>query len=374
MQHGYLIIADISGYTAFLTGSELDHAQDIIKSLIEHIIDNMHPPIEISKLEGDAIFCFTRDGSFLQAQTLLEMIENVYVAFHRFLNIMHLNTTCTCTACKNIPTLDLKFVLHHGEFLLQHIGQREELSGPDVILIHRLLKNQVVEKTGFKAYTFLTKACAEAVKLGSLTEGMLDHHETYEHLGMVQGYTYDLGAIWEERKNQKVIVISNEEADFSIEYDLPVGPALAWDYFHENESRRLYSKSTVVETTGIKDGRAAVGTTFHCYHGKADNKLLVIDWRPFEYFTLKIVPAFPLKVELLSTIELTPDESGTKVVERYTRPVFTGGFGRFIGPLLWRLMIRKMVKQETSEGAMIMKNHILEDLQSGAIVTHPQPV
>ena len=31
-QNGYLVIADISGYTAFLSGSELEHAEDSLSA------------------------------------------------------------------------------------------------------------------------------------------------------------------------------------------------------------------------------------------------------------------------------------------------------------------------------------------------------
>jgi len=34
-QHGYLILAEISGYTAYLAGVELDHAHDILTDLLE---------------------------------------------------------------------------------------------------------------------------------------------------------------------------------------------------------------------------------------------------------------------------------------------------------------------------------------------------
>jgi hypothetical protein len=34
-QEGYLIITDISGYTSFLTKSELEHAHDILDSLFK---------------------------------------------------------------------------------------------------------------------------------------------------------------------------------------------------------------------------------------------------------------------------------------------------------------------------------------------------
>lgn len=79
---------------------------------------------------------------------MLETIENLYYVFADTREKMHRNTTCTCTAGSLIPNLDLKFVMHYGEFLEVKIGGSQELSGTDVILVHRLLKNMITEKTG----------------------------------------------------------------------------------------------------------------------------------------------------------------------------------------------------------------------------------
>ena len=37
-QHGYLLLADISGYTSFVAGTELEYSQDILSELLEVII------------------------------------------------------------------------------------------------------------------------------------------------------------------------------------------------------------------------------------------------------------------------------------------------------------------------------------------------
>src|SRR6266566_5064599 len=39
-----LVIADISGYTGYLAGVELDHAQDILADLIDTIVGALRPP------------------------------------------------------------------------------------------------------------------------------------------------------------------------------------------------------------------------------------------------------------------------------------------------------------------------------------------
>lgn len=59
--------------------------------------------------------------------------------------------------------LDLKFVAHHGEFIKQRMGGRDELAGRDVILVHRLLKNGVKDRLGDRAYALFSEFCVEAM-------------------------------------------------------------------------------------------------------------------------------------------------------------------------------------------------------------------
>jgi class 3 adenylate cyclase len=62
-------IADISGYTGFLAGVELDHAQDIIADFMDTVVKGLRPPFRLAKFEGDAAFVYAVtekvDGSLL---------------------------------------------------------------------------------------------------------------------------------------------------------------------------------------------------------------------------------------------------------------------------------------------------------------------
>src|SRR4051794_19552047 len=53
-QQGFLLIADITGYTMFLTRSELEHAQGILDALFKSIFAEIKAPILLSNLQGDA--------------------------------------------------------------------------------------------------------------------------------------------------------------------------------------------------------------------------------------------------------------------------------------------------------------------------------
>ena len=141
IEKGYLFITDITGYTGFLTRSELDHATEILDALFDSILEHLHPPMTISGTQGDAIVCYFPEHAFVQPQSILEGMEHIYYDFRRQLSLMKLNSTCTCKACVNMSALDLKVFLHYGRYMLQQIGERVDLQGADVILIHRLMKN-----------------------------------------------------------------------------------------------------------------------------------------------------------------------------------------------------------------------------------------
>ena len=159
-----LVIADISGYTGFLAGAELDHAQDILADLMGTVVTALRPTFKLAKLEGDAAFVYaitpTVDGPQLQ-----DTIERCYFTFQRRLRDVGNASTCECNACILVPKLDLKVVAHHGQVIRQRIASRDELVGSDIIVVHRLLKNHVEERTGLSAYALYTQGCVAAMGL-----------------------------------------------------------------------------------------------------------------------------------------------------------------------------------------------------------------
>jgi hypothetical protein len=126
-------IADISGCTHFVSGVELDHAQDIIADIMDTLVRAIRPPFRLAKFEGDAAFVYALadkvDGSALQ-----DSIEQAYFAFRKRLRSIKQASSCECEACSRMHALDVKFVVHHGEFIRQKMSGREELAGRDVIL------------------------------------------------------------------------------------------------------------------------------------------------------------------------------------------------------------------------------------------------
>ena len=364
-QKGYLVIADISGYTAFLTHSELDHAEGIMKSLIKTLLEQLKSPFVVSKLEGDAIFTYAPEGSFVQGQTLLEAIENIYCVFAMALESMCRDTTCKCKACELIPTLDLKFVLHHGTFVLSDIAGRQELSGPDVILVHSLLKNKINETIGVKAYAFFSQACTDAMSLGELTEGMKTHTENYEHLGDVSGYVHNLHSVWARERERRQVYVDPKQAWFVLEVDVPVQPALAWDYLNKPELRRHWVRADSITTQGRDKGRLGVGSEYHCAHGQLMVIQTIVDWKPFDYMTVDTVLTKNRFFRL--TTKLTPIENGTRVSWYFAKLSGTNPFHTLLSS--WKTSKMKgMLTDVFKQGSSLLREMIEDDLKAGKVV------
>lgn len=295
-ESGYLLLADITGYTGFMSDSELGHAKEIMESLINTIIEHLHPPLTLYKLEGDAVVAFSLDEDAMQGQSLLESIEHLYFAFHQELESSDRNTTCNCKACSNMKALDLKAVIHHGEFELQHVKatNQVELIGNNIIIAHRLLKNSIPEKTGVGAYAFFSEAATEYMDMTEFAKTMASHSETYEHIGEVKGFVYDLKPAWVRERERRRVFISHQDAYVVIESTFDVPQSIAWDYFTTPVTMKLAKKATGVSTSNFRAGRKDVGTTYHCAHGKnAIANHLILDWKPFSYITNETkIPGF----------------------------------------------------------------------------------
>ena len=79
IERGCFLIADVSGYTRYLGGVELDHAQDIRADLLGAVVTNTSV-METAKLDGDAVFCHAPTGD-LDGAAIVATIESCYFAF-----------------------------------------------------------------------------------------------------------------------------------------------------------------------------------------------------------------------------------------------------------------------------------------------------
>src|SRR5687767_304968 len=197
-QTGYLVLADISGFTSFVAQTEIDHAHLALSFLLETIMEKLSSLLTIFQLEGDAVFAYVEESQLQEGKSLLGLIDQTYLAFREKALALYAGATCPCRACKALPTLDLKFMVHHGEFIIRQVAGVQHLLGTDVNLLHRLSKNHVSESTGWRGYALFTDQGLERMQTDKTS--FVQQTESYEHLGEVETYVMDMHVRYEEMK------------------------------------------------------------------------------------------------------------------------------------------------------------------------------
>lgn len=357
---GFLVVADITGYSAYLSHSELEHAKDVLKTLLDILIDHTRTPLSLSGLEGDAVFSYAVDADRFEGQAFVELLEQTYVAFKRAIELMVLNTTCDCNACANINNLDLKFFVHHGEFAVQDLAGGEELVGADVNVVHRLMKNTIVEDTRTAAYTFITDAAVDRLDLDGFTDDLVRHEESVADVGSVRGWVMDMSPIWEASRDLTVLDIDEKRtARFVEEYPLP--PEQVWGYLTNPDYRSIFSNARRQVTHNRRSGRVGIGTVYECFH--LDNTVstnTVLEWRPFKRIVTENTAAKSSR--FISIFELEPTDIGTKVTMKYT-PLNGPLIERLVGIPLFIFKYKPLAQK----GMAKLRDLIEEDLEQGRV-------
>ncbi len=192
-QRVILLLADISGYTRFMVENQLSavHGQMVISHLLESLLSEVDLPLELQEIEGDAIFLIATRADdddwgsvFADVQTKLLRFFEVFIDAAAGLAEM---TACKCAICTHADQLKLKIIVHTGRAVFHTLGGRRQVSGTDVILAHRLLKNSI---PGSEYLLLSDEAYRE------FGEGMgirfEPGQETYDGLGTVETWVHHL--------------------------------------------------------------------------------------------------------------------------------------------------------------------------------------
>jgi hypothetical protein len=177
-ESGFLVLADISGFTAFVTATELEHGAEVTGVLLDGVMEALAPPFEIQELEGDAVFALASDNVEMTAdRPLLEAFNRAFAAFSERQREIALDMSCSCRACRGVLGLSLKLIVHHGSFMRQVVRGRSRVAGPDIILAHRFLKNDVEPRT----YVLFTDSAVERLGIDPEAAGMARYTGKYAH-------------------------------------------------------------------------------------------------------------------------------------------------------------------------------------------------
>ena len=135
-------IADISGFTRFLSQSILEHSASIVQTLLECIVESDELGFVVAEIEGDAVL-FYKKGSAIDKNALIKQCLTSFEQFHNLLRKMKREVECDCVACSEMGKLSLKFVVHYGDIHEIRVSGFTKASGMDMIIAHRLLKNNI---------------------------------------------------------------------------------------------------------------------------------------------------------------------------------------------------------------------------------------
>ena len=316
---GFLLVADLTGYTAYLSGAEIEHAPMIAGDLLETIVGRLEPPFRLAKFEGDAAFLFVEDGR-AEPSLLLDAIEASYLAFRRRLRSIEQATACDCTACRTAPRLDLKFFLHHGQYVRTRIAGRDELAGSSVIVVHRLLKGAAAARahdadgraSGFVLYT---GAAVDAVGLDPGVVGLVAGQEDIEHLGPIATYAQDLEGRWQHEAARPRLTLGG--ADLLLDAIVTVGAdaPTVWNHMTSPALRARWEGGIVLDESPA-GGRMGVGTTLQCVTGRLASIEEIVDWQPFEHVGYRVV--VPDVGLIQATYDLEGVRGGTVVRHRWS--------------------------------------------------------
>ena len=278
---GFLVIADLTGYTAYVAGSEIEHAPIIAGDLLETIVGRLDPPFRLAKLEGDAAFLFVEDGR-ADGSLLLDAVEAAYVAFRRRLRSIDQATSCDCNSCRLAPRLDLKLFVHHGSYVRGRIAGRDELAGSDVIVVHRLLKGETAGASRANGFALLTSAAVDALHLDPDRLGLSRAEETIEHLGRVSTFVLDLEARWQAESSIRRLDAGWADGEPLAEIDTVVAadPATVWAHLTSPGLRATWEGPIVFEEA-LEGGRRGVGSRSQCITGRLATLEEIVDWQPW---------------------------------------------------------------------------------------------
>jgi uncharacterized protein YndB with AHSA1/START domain len=307
-QSGHLVLADISGYTAFVADTELEHSREILNELLETLVRCLAKHLQIGQIEGDAIFAL---GPALPEDPGA-WLEDCFIRFHRHLNAIKRVTNCPCRACANVGILTLKFVCHYGEYLPQSFLGKETFVGNAVNQVHRLLKNKVPSRE----YLLVTHEVLERLP-EAMRERFMPHREEYD-LGAVDCAWMDLAPLRKDpRTDEDVKIVGPERAELSFEHVYHAPKDRLWAILTDPAARARWMGAGV-ERVDYEPGarHTMVGGEYHCIHGQGEEAVFrVMDAKRPAQLTVAMQFGDALAWNTVTLEEL--GDGRTKVISRY---------------------------------------------------------
>jgi hypothetical protein len=324
---GTFVLADIGGYTKFLTGVGIEHAREITEHLLNRLIKSTDRTWKVANVMGDCVFFYSEPPA--PPADTYRLLRGLHEEFQDVQFEIASGSTCRCGTCDRTEDLSLKFVVHAGEFDVQNIGGRKELIGQDIIVATRLLKNSVP----VREYVIATPAApgvAEAA--GGATQKGRDELES---IGPMEYSYVDLGPVRDAYQKSKAFHITPEQSNITVAAEINAPAHVVWEAATKLEKRKLW-QVTISKMEHIQGPSDAVGEVHSCVHGnvKFVHSTIAIDPETMQQ-TERTWLSPPIMKDIYVTVQAIPlSENRTRcelraifkpaipVVSTLIRPIF----------------------------------------------------
>ncbi|MFN3403241.1 MAG: DUF2652 domain-containing protein [Cytophagaceae bacterium] len=176
-----IFIPDISGFTRFLRNNKISQSRKYVHELLEVIVDSNVLNMKVAEILGDAVLFYTL-GTPPSITKIETQAKKTFLDFHHSLKKLQQENP----ELNGSEDLSLKIICHFGCISTTEVKGIIKLLGTDIILAHRLLKNNIKDKE----YLLMTKQYMEtqneklvnqSFKWGQLKSGK----KKYDYIGNV---------------------------------------------------------------------------------------------------------------------------------------------------------------------------------------------
>jgi hypothetical protein len=128
-------------------------------------------------------FAVKDDDNAQWEETRRQIGQRLLLFFEKFSDKLYElkeSNTCQCNVCTHVDVLNLKIIVHSGRALFYRLDRFTELSGVDVIIVHRLLKNSLKSDK----YILMTEQANRDISIPQ-NLATKKHREEYETIGTI---------------------------------------------------------------------------------------------------------------------------------------------------------------------------------------------
>jgi hypothetical protein len=184
----FFCVPDITGFTKLIASADINFTKEMIPAILRKLINANMLKMNVAEIEGDAIF-FYKTGRLPTINRIIAQCKVFYEAFSNYIASLKITDEENYNKHLAHGELGLKIIVHYGKMSSSNIKGRTKLIGEDIIIVHKLLKNNVHEDE----YILFSENYLKRIDLETITslniKNLKEGQEVYDYIGTVK-YRY----------------------------------------------------------------------------------------------------------------------------------------------------------------------------------------